>query len=116
MRLVYDSMLIRTLKTDLIVECHRGGEFTSLSIDGTMKICMKLLGQRKFNVAVEHSHLPAMQDVHRILTVRGMSAATLAVHPSPDESAVNISHMLSEHFTAPQLAQVLCVSHSSYAR
>lgn len=84
-------------------------EFLSLSIDGTFKVCMPLLGQAKFTDSLSKRNAAAFDDASsyfRVITVRGRTEAVLAMFPTHGEGAVELRECLAEMFPAEGLAQV----------
>lgn len=91
----------------LMTECEDHGEFASLSVDGTMKITMKVLGQAPFNrvggTALED---PERAGLYRVVTVRGITAGVVAIEATFDESADSVVRLLTNVLTDSQLRQV----------
>ena len=93
MNAVLQSRVCDKLKNSLKQECYEHGEFKSVSIDATFKICFAILGQAKFNRHKRIRKKMAIKDEdakYRILTVRGITSAVLATELVHDESGVEV--------------------------
>ena len=72
----------------LLDECFDHGEFRSLSVDATFKVCFSILGQAKFN---RHRRIRQKQAIpdeaakYRVLTVRGSTSAVVLTELVHDE-------------------------------
>ena len=87
---VFSSPEVLRIVTSLREECLQHDEFKCLSIDGTMKCCLPLLGQANPSQPkrVRASYLyDDASAIRRIITVRGRTNAVLALMPSCGESA-----------------------------
>ncbi len=91
-------------------------EWHYISMDATMKVCLKLKGQaaHRMSKAVREA-APFGDDFawRRLLTVRGRTGAVLLLHPLQDESAERIAEALSENFTEAQLAMIVHIATDS---
>lgn len=84
-------------------------EFLSLSMDGTFKVCMPLLGQAKFSDPLAKRNSAAFDDASsyfRVITVRGRTGAVLAMFPTHGEGAVELKEGLAQAFPVEGLEQV----------
>lgn len=66
----------------MIEECVKHQEFRAISIDGTFRVCLSVLGQKPFNMkksdredAPFHGH----ESVSRVITVRGRTGAVVSI-------------------------------------
>ena len=88
-------------------------EWVYLSMDATLKVCLKLRGQASYRAsAQERQDAPFPDDVawRRLLTVRGKSGAVL---PLQSEKSEYIVSALTENFTAEQLQSVMHIATDS---
>ena len=91
-------------------------EWVYLSMDATLKVCLKLRGQASYRAsAQERQDAPFPDDMawRRLLTVRGKSGAVLLLHPLQSEKSEYIVSALTENFTAEQLQSVMHVATDS---
>ena len=87
-----------------------------VSMDATMKICLKLKGQEPHRLSKDiRDAAPFGDDFawRRLLTVRGRTGAVLLLYPLQDESASRIVDALSNNFTQAQLAAIVHVASDS---
>lgn len=92
------------------------GEWVYLSMDATLKVCLKLKGQESYRAPSEVRNQAPFGDElawRRLLTVRGRSGAVLLLHPLPSEKSECIISALEECFTAQQLNFVKYVATDS---
>ncbi|CAJ1423131.1 unnamed protein product, partial [Effrenium voratum] len=90
---VFNSPACDQLLTSLLDEAAENQEFQCLSIDGTFRVCLSIMGQAKFNEPKSSRENAAFQDkesLRRVLTVRGRSGAVLAMSAVPGESSDDI--------------------------
>ena len=88
-------------------------EWHYISIDATLKICMKLAGQASYRASkVERNAAPFGDEVawRKILTVRGRSGAVLLMTPLKSEKSEDVIAALRDSFTDRQLAMVRFIS------
>ena len=93
----------------LIGECVVSGEYTSLSVDGTFKPCLGLLGQAKHTARKSvgtNQALPADAALHVVYTIRGRTGAVLGVHPCVSESTETQVAALATRCSAQALRSV----------
>ena len=85
---IFASTACKTMHANLLDECYNHGEFRSLSVDATFKVCFSILGQAKFN---RHRRLREKQAIpdeaakYRVLTVRGSTSAVVLTELIHDE-------------------------------
>ena len=85
------------------------GECASISVDGTFKVCLPLLGQGRFSdpPAVRDEFPFAGDDAYtRVITVRGRSGAVLGMEPAAGESGADIAKCLTTCLPEAGLTQV----------
>ena len=88
-------------------------EWLYLSMDATLKLCMKIKGQESYRRPKKaRNSAPFGDDVawRRLLTVRGRSGAVLLMHPLRSEKSEFVADALRESFSESQLAMVEYVS------
>ena len=105
---VFNSPACDQLLTSLLDEAAENQEFQCLSIDGTFRVCLSIMGQAKFNEPKSSRENAAFQDkesLRRVLTVRGRSGAVLAMSAVPGESSDDIAACLNKDLPASSRAQ-----------
>jgi len=73
------------------------GEFESISIDATMRVCMTVLGQTSWRARKEERDQAAFDDgssLRKVLTVRGLSGAVLSLTAVPAENVPTMANTL----------------------
>lgn len=91
-------------------ECGEHGEFESLGMGATVKVCMALLGQSNYraNRVVRSRQAQADADnVYKVLTVRGRTGVVLASCPVYSGASGHIRTALSDSFERTFLQQAL---------
>lgn len=104
---VMSSPSVAKITEALVQEAVTHGEYTYLSIDGTFRVCLSLLGQAKFTASQEERDAQPFSDqesFYRVISVRGRSGAVLALQPSRSESAEELAQVL--RLALPQEALV----------
>ena len=100
----------------LVHTALRHQEAMYLSIDGTFRVCLPLLGQAPFTApkAVRDKQ-PFGDDrsYHRVLSVRGRTGAVLALTPSKGEGSEDICQCLLQSLPPDALQQVIHVASDS---
>ena len=100
---------LRAMTTHL----EESGEWNCISMDATLKICLKLKGQASYRASSSvRNEAPFGDDVawKRLLTVRGRSGAVLLLHPLQSEKSEDIVSALDEGFSHQQLGSILYVA------
>lgn len=79
---IFQSKQSQLLRSSMIEECVKRQEFRAISIDGTFRVCLSVLGQKPFNMkksdredAPFHGH----ESVTRVITVRGRTGAVVSI-------------------------------------
>lgn len=110
---IFQSKQSHLLRSSMIEECVKHQEFRAISIDGTFRVCLSVLGQKPFNMkksdredAPFHGH----ESVSRAITVRGRTGAVVSMFPSPGEGAEDIQVGLQASLSPAALQQVLYVA------
>ena len=101
---------------DMNAYLEDGDEWHYVSIDATMKVCLKLKGQAPHRMSKDvRDAAPFGDDFawRRLLTVRGRTGAVLLLYPLQDESAARIVEAFSLNFTQSQLAAIVHVASDS---
>ena len=91
-------------------------EWHFISMDATVKVCLKLLGQESYRASKDTRNAAPFGDDtawRRLLTVRGRTGAVLLLHPLQDESATQIVDALSTRFTSRQLSSIVHIATDS---
>ena len=84
-------------------------EFETLSLDGTVKMCLAIMGQAgsaSIRKDADAAAMPEEAHLRRLITVRGRSGSVLAMLLVREEAGFEIAAQLRECFTPEQLAQV----------
>ena len=85
-------------------------EWHYISMDATLKLCVKLMGQASYR-SPKHvrDDAPFGDDVawRRLLAVPGRTGAVLMMHPLQNESSEQIVDALSQRFSVEQLGAVV---------
>ncbi|CAE7445428.1 unnamed protein product [Symbiodinium sp. CCMP2592] len=84
-------------------------EWHYISMDATLKLCMKIMGQAPYRASKQvRNDAPFGDDVawRRLLTVRGRTGAVLLMEPLPKESSDYIVGAISDNFSEAQLVSV----------
>ena len=85
-------------------------EWHYISMDATLKLCMKLMGQASYRAPQSvRNEAPFGDDVawRRLLTIRGRTGAVLLMHPLQNESSEQVVDALVQNFSADQLRSVV---------
>ena len=93
----------------LLRECEDRGEFRSISVDGTFKPCLSLLGQSKHTAPKRIRNdqaLSAEEALHVVYTFRGSTGAVIAVSPHSSESTESQIVALKSNCTEAALAAI----------
>ena len=94
----------------------RGDEWHYISMDATLKLCMKVMGQAPYRASKKvRDEAPFGDDVawRRLLTIRGRTGAVLMMHPLQSESSEQIVEAMQHTFTEEQLQSVRYVATDS---
>jgi hypothetical protein len=99
--------------TQMLTVLAGNQEWMYLSVDATVKTCLKLCGQESYRSSKKARNAAPFGDdvaLRRLLTVRGRTGAVLLIHPIVGETAHCIVEAFSKHFTSQALAQVRYVA------
>ena len=102
--------------TSMVKHLEADKEWLYLSMDATLKVCLKLKGQESYRAAAEkRNNAPFGDDLawRRLLTVRGRSSAVLLLHPLQSEKSEHVVSVMEECFTEEQLKSVEFVATDS---
>ena len=91
---IFFSPRINLLHERLLEECQFHSEFRSLSIDGTAKVCLKLLGQAhplKPLVVRRGQALPESDALHKVISIRGRTGALVSLQAAYGEGSDDIA-------------------------
>ena len=100
---------VRDLFSDFFAQLTAHEEFETLSIDGTVKICLGIMGQSGAAAVRKNADAAAMAEadhLRKLVTVRGRSGCVLALRLVREESVECIARVLLECFTEEQRLQV----------
>ena len=92
----------------------RGDEWHYISMDATLKLCMKVMGQAPYRASKKvRDEAPFGDDVawRRLLTIRGRTGAVLMMYPLQSESSEQIVEPMQDTFTEEQLQSVSLCRH-----
>ena len=102
--------------SEMISCLERNDEWHYISMDATMKICLKVMGQESYRAFKEKREAAPFPDeiaFRRVLTVRGRSGAVLLLHPLQGEASEQVVAGLLDNFTDAQLKQVRHVAYDN---
>ncbi|CAK9093350.1 Uncharacterized protein SCF082_LOCUS43912 [Durusdinium trenchii] len=97
------------LRNTILAECVAHGEFTAISIDGTFRVCLSIMGQLPFNMSKELRQKAAFKDdesIRRVITVRGKTGAVVAMFGAPGEGAADLRRGLENNLPTAALHQI----------
>ena len=100
---------VRDLTAGFFRELLEHEEFETLSMDGTVKICLGIMGQAGAAVVRKDADAAAMPEashLRKLVTVRGRSGAVLALRLVREESADEIAAQVLNCFSEEQRQQV----------
>lgn len=106
---IFSSPACNALRAGLLDQAISHGECFSISVDGTFKVCLPILGQGNFAepVAIRNEYPFAGEDAYtRVITIRGRSGAVLGMEPSAGESGAHIATCLTTCLPEAALMQV----------
>ena len=106
---VFSSEKCTALRSALLAACQCQGEFRSISIDGTFRICLSILGQKSFNLARSERNdaaVPEDESLRRVITVRGRTGAVVSMFASYGEGAPEIQKGLQNTLPEEALRQI----------
>ncbi|CAE7260379.1 unnamed protein product [Symbiodinium sp. CCMP2592] len=110
---IFSSRACQKLDHQLLFECMKHDELTYLSVDGTVKCTMPLLGQKRpggKNRQSEPFFINATDAIHTVVTVRGRSGAVVGFWPLLSEKAEHLQEAFLHNLPQAALAQVQCVA------
>ena len=91
-------------------------EWHYISMDATLKLCMKVMGQAPYRASKKTRDEAPFGDavaLRRLLTIRGRTGAVLMMHPLQSESSEQIVAAMQQNFIAEQLHSVRYVGTDS---
>ena len=110
---IFRSTECLSLMSRLLRMAVRHDEYKYLSVDGTFRVCLSLLGQAGFNEpAAVRQQYPFKDDTsfRRIITMRGRTGAVLGLVPCTGEGAEEVSSCIQKALPDQALEQVKCVA------
>ena len=106
---IFDSEACVQLTRKLVSQCSHT-EFEYISVDGTVKCTMPLMGQRKAGQAKCKTDPVDGDTSGTVSTVRGRPAAAVAFMPAVSEKAEHMAACLQVHLPPVALSQVKCLA------
>ena len=91
-------------------------EWHYISMDATLKLCMKVMGQAPYRASKKTRDEAPFGDavaLRRLLTIRGRTGAVLMMHPLQSEASEQIVAAMQQNFIAEQLHSVRYVGTDS---
>ena len=110
---IFASEDCKVLMDSLLEQCVKHEEFASISLDGTVKCTMSLMGQSKPGLSLRSlppATLSPEESIHTVLTVRGRSGGVVAMMPARSEKAEHVRDCFLRHLPSGALSQVKCVA------
>ena len=95
---------------------EKNKEWMYISLDATLKTCMKLQGQESYRACKRIRDAAPFDDAiawRRLPTARGRSGAVLLMHPLPAENSEHVTAALRENFSPLQLHMIEFVATDS---
>ena len=106
---IFDLAPVRDLFSGFFAQLTEHEEFETLSIDGTVKVCLGIMGQSGASAVRKNVHAAAMPEadhLRKLVTVRGRSGGVLALRLVREESVDGIARQVLECFSEEQRLQV----------
>lgn len=107
---IFHSDQCRALQRTMLAGCVAHEEYKVISIDGTFRVCLSVLGQEPFNAGKavrEEAPFHGRESVNRVITARGRTGAVLAMFPAPGEGSEDIKLGLKKYLGIEALQQVM---------
>ena len=85
---VFMSNHVKEIGENIFKSLERNGEFLSLSVDATLKVCMTIQGQASHRAPAAVRNAACFDDessLRRVLTIRGRTGAVVGMVPSSGE-------------------------------
>ena len=111
---IFDLPPLLQTKEHLMRKLQGLGEFERLSIDGTAKVCLRTLGQRRCAAPIAQVSEPSLD--RRVLTVRGSSGAVLALSLIREEAADQMAETFARKLSMNQRACVVFIATDAPSR
>jgi hypothetical protein len=111
---VYEMPPARSLRSSLQDFLAATGEYSHVTVDGTVRVLRRVRGQQDYRCGPEARNSAPIPDTHakrRVLTILGRSSAPLAFALLPDEGASSVTDAFKQAFTSAQreLVRSVCV-------
>ncbi|MBE0526884.1 MAG: hypothetical protein IH631_08070, partial [Candidatus Thorarchaeota archaeon] len=109
---IFSSPSIQAKRAAMHAELEAHTEYTSISIDGTMRCCMGVMGQSTIRNQVERDADSAFtpdDSLRRVLSVKGRTGAVLGLLPVSSEKSEVVRQAIDECFGSVAKNQVLYV-------
>ena len=113
---IFHSTQVRLLKQEITLSLEHDQEYTSLSIDATLKVCMVVLGQASYRAPASVRNAACFNDaesLRRVLTIRGRTGAVLGIVPIRAEDAPSVVQAIEQSLSQEALNQVKYISTDS---
>ena len=106
---IFNSPAVASVRRKIRDAMFERGEWTTLSLDATCKVCFRLQGQAHYRAPIEVRALAAFPDdasKRKVLTVRGRTGLVILMAPMKDEKDSTIVDTLQGAVDRDCLAQV----------
>ena len=110
---VMQSPYVLDLKRKLVQESFTHKEFTSLSIDATIRLMRRVKGQEDYRAPAEvrnDAPIPDTEAKRRILSIVGRTGATIGLPLVTGESSPEIARVLMESLSSACSEQTIAVA------
>jgi len=104
---VFTSPVVKKLHADLRDEAVRHSELEAISIDATLRCCLRVVGQASYRSPAATRAQAAFDDdvaSRRIITVRGRTSAVMGMWPAQREDTTSVVRCLRECLPAGRIA------------
>lgn len=106
---IFKSPGVDALQTVLMNELESHTEFTTISVDATLRCCMTVMGQAHHKASAACRAESAFGDsdsLRRVLSIRGRTGAVLGMIPLPAENAEHVATAIQTNLSNTAKAQV----------
>ena len=113
---VFMSNHVKEIGENIFKSLERNGEFLSLSVDATLKVCTTIQGQASHRAPAAVRNAACFDDessLRRVLTIRGRTGAVVGMVPISHEDANRVAATFTSHLSPIALAQVKFVASDS---
>ena len=99
---VFMSNHVKEIGENIFKSLERNGEFLSLSVDATLKVCMTVQGQASHRAPAAVRNAACFDDessLRRVLTIRGRAGAVVGMVPISHEDANRVAATFTSHLS-----------------